>query len=124
MTLSLLYVEDDENNRDMLAMRLSCENMDVRLAADGETGIKMAIDETPDLILMDISLPDMDGFEAARHLRQSPKTKDIPIIALTAHALASDRKQAEQAGFDDFDTKPIDFDRLIFKIKELTRTNI
>ena len=113
----LLLVEDNEMNRDMLSRRLQRRGYDVILAVDGEEGIKMAQTELPDLILMDMSLPLMDGWEATRRLKAAPETGSIPIVALTAHAMAGDRENAIEAGCDDYDTKPIEFSRLLAKIQ-------
>ncbi len=116
----ILYVEDNDDNVYMLKMRLELlDGFDVVVAQDGEAGCAMAAAEQPDLILMDLDLPVVDGWEAARRLKNNPATKQIPIIALTAHALTGSREKALAAGCDDFDTKPIDFDRLIGKIGQL-----
>lgn len=115
----ILYVEDDEMNRDMLSRRLERKGYQVVLAMDGEQGVVMAMSEAPDLILMDLSLPVLDGWEAARRLKESPQTRAIPIIALTAHAMAGDREKAIQAGCNDYDSKPIDLPRLLAKIETL-----
>ena len=112
----ILLVEDNEMNRDMLSRRLERRGFQVVLAFDGAEGITKAISELPDLILMDMSLPVMDGWEATRQLKEIPETYQIPIIALTAHALASDEKKARDAGCDDFDTKPVELTRLMEKI--------
>jgi len=108
----ILLVEDNEMNRDMLSRRLIKKGFDVVMAVDGQQGVDMATSETPDLILLDMSLPIMDGWTAAGHLKSNEETKHIPIIALTAHAMSEDREKALNAGCDDFDTKPIDFKRL------------
>lgn len=113
----LLLVEDNEMNRDMLSRRLARKGYSVVIAVDGEEGVRMAGSEKPDLILMDMSLPVLDGWEATRRLKGADETRAIPIIALTAHAMASDEQRAREAGCDDFDTKPIEFDRLIGKIQ-------
>ena len=113
----LLLVEDNEMNRDMLSRRLERKGYQVVMALDGEQALALASSETPALILMDMSLPVMDGWEATRRLKAAPGTKAIPIIALTAHAMASDEQRAREAGCDDFDTKPIDFVRLLGKIE-------
>ena len=122
----ILLVEDNEMNRDMLSRRLECKGYEVILAADGPTGVAMAKDGLPDLILMDMSLPVLDGWEATKLLKNDSGTDDIPVIALTAHAMAGDRAKAIEAGCDDYDTKPIDFLRLLGKIEallsEATRT--
>ncbi len=113
----LLLVEDNEMNRDMLSRRLERKGYQVVMALDGEQALALATSETPALILMDMSLPVMDGWEATRRLKAAPGTKAIPIIALTAHAMASDEQRAREAGCNDFDTKPIDFVRLLGKIE-------
>jgi two-component system cell cycle response regulator DivK len=115
----ILLVEDDEMNRDMLARRLQRRNYQVVIAVDGAQGVQLAEIEAPDLILMDMSLPVVDGWEATRRLKAAPATRTIPIIALTAHAMADDRQQALQVGCDDYDAKPIDFPRLLGKIQAL-----
>jgi len=113
---SILIVEDNEMNRDMLARRLSRKGFGVSIAVDGEEGIEKAHAEKPDLILMDLSLPKIDGWEATRQLKADDDTSAIHIIAITAHAMAGDREKAIQAGSDDYDTKPLDFKRLLGKI--------
>jgi CheY-like chemotaxis protein len=115
----ILLVEDNEMNRDMLSRRLARKGYDVSIAVDGSEGITKAQSETPDLILMDMSLPVVDGWDATRRLRNTPETRAIPIIALTAHAMASDRDRALEAGCDDYDTKPVDLTRLLAKIETL-----
>ena len=115
----ILLVEDNEMNRDMLSRRLVRRGYEVVMAVDGEEGVARAESELPALILMDMSLPVLDGWEAARKLRATPATSAIPIIALTAHAMAGDRERALAAGCDDFDTKPIELDRLLAKIEKL-----
>ncbi|MBI1848343.1 MAG: response regulator [Candidatus Rokubacteria bacterium] len=115
----ILLVEDNEMNRDMLSRRLARRGHEVVVAVDGEQGLAMAEAQTPALILMDMSLPVLDGWEATRRLKQGPATRAIPIIALTAHAMAGDREKALAAGADDFDTKPVDFERLLAKILAL-----
>jgi CheY-like chemotaxis protein len=115
----LLLVEDNDMNRDMLSRRLQRKGHEVLLAADGMQGILMAESELPDLILLDMTLPVIDGWEAARRLKASPATTTIPIIALTAHAMAGDREKALEAGCDDYDTKPVDFPQLLSKIDTL-----
>jgi len=115
----ILLVEDNEMNRDMLARRLERRGYQVVIAVDGDQGVRLAQAEAPDLILMDMSLPVLDGWEATRRLRALPVTRAIPIIALTAHAMAGDREQALQAGCDDYDSKPIEFARLLGKIQAL-----
>ena len=119
MIAKILLVEDNEMNRDMLSRRLEKRGYQVVLALDGEQGVGLAQTERPDLVLMDISLPVLDGWEATRRLKSAPDTKGIPIIALTAHAMSSDRDKAAEAGCDDFDTKPIDLARLLQKIEAL-----
>ena len=115
----ILLVEDNEINRDMLSRRLERRGYQVAIALDGEQGMSMARLEAPDLILMDMSLPVLDGWEAARLLKAAPKTRSIPIIALTAHAMAGDREKAIESGCDDYDTKPVEFQRLLEKIETL-----
>jgi len=112
----ILLVEDNEMNRDMLSRRLAKRGFDVVVALDGSSGAAAAAAEQPDLILMDISLPDMDGCEVTRLVRAQPATASIPIIALTAHAMETDRIRALEAGCEDFDTKPVDLARLLAKI--------
>ncbi|HEV8309218.1 MAG TPA: response regulator [Methylomirabilota bacterium] len=115
----ILLVEDNEMNRDMLSRRLQRKGYEVVLAVDGQEGVERAQSEGPALILMDMSLPGLDGWEATRRLKAAPATRDIPIIALTAHAMSGDREKALEAGCDDFDTKPIEFPRLLAKIEAL-----
>jgi CheY-like chemotaxis protein len=115
----ILLVEDNEMNRDMLSRRLQRRGYSVVTALDGEQGHSLAGTESPDLILMDIGLPDMDGWEVTRLLKSNSRTNHIPIIALTAHALVTDRAKAFEAGCDDYDTKPIEFGRLSEKIENL-----
>jgi two-component system, cell cycle response regulator DivK len=115
----ILLVEDNEMNRDMLSRRLAKRGYEVILAVDGQEGMAKARAEAPALILMDMSLPVLDGWEATRALRADPATRSIRIIALTAHAMAGDREKAMAAGCDDFDTKPIELDRLLGKIEAL-----
>jgi CheY-like chemotaxis protein len=115
----ILLVEDNEMNRDMLSRRLARRGYDVLVAVDGEAGLDMATREMPGLILMDMSLPGLDGWEATRRLKANPATRSIRVIALTAHAMAGDREKALAAGCDDFDTKPVDFERLLGKIEAL-----
>ena len=115
----ILLVEDNEMNRDMLSRRLERKGFEVVLAMDGESGVRLTESEAPDLVLMDMSLPVLDGWEATRRLKASPVTQRIPVIALTAHAMSSDREKALDAGCDDYDTKPIDFPRLLGKIEVL-----
>ncbi len=115
---TLLLVEDNELNRDMLSRRLLRKGFEVHIAVNGKIGVDMANEIMPDLILMDMSLPVMDGWEATRKLKASDRTKNIPVIALTAHAMAGDRQKALEAGCDDYDTKPVELDRLLEKIKK------
>jgi two-component system, cell cycle response regulator DivK len=115
----ILLVEDNEMNRDMLSRRLERRGFEVIVAVDGEEGVARARAEAPDLVLMDMSLPVLDGWEATRQLKAAPETKSIPIVALTAHAMAGDREKALEAGCDDFDTKPIDLPRLLGKLEGL-----
>ncbi len=115
----ILLVEDNEMNRDMLSRRLARKGYEVTIAVDGQQGIEVARSEAPDLILMDMSLPVLDGWEATRQLKAAAETKAIPVIALTAHAMVGDREKAVAAGCDDFDTKPIDLPRLLEKIQAL-----
>jgi CheY-like chemotaxis protein len=112
----ILLVEDNELNRDMLSRRLHRRGFEVIMALDGAQGVSMAQSETPDLILMDMSLPVMDGWSATRALKADPGTVSIPVIGLTAHAMAGDREKCLEAGCDDYDTKPIEFTRLLEKI--------
>ena len=114
----ILIVEDNEMNRDMLSRRLERKGYDIVMAEDGQKGVDMSKSENPDLILMDLSLPVMDGWEATSTIKADNNTKDIPIIVLTAHAMAGDREKALEAGADEYDTKPIDFKRLLGKIKD------
>ena len=114
----ILIVEDNEMNRDMLSRRLERKGFNVVMAEDGKAGVDMSKSETPDLILMDLSLPVMDGWEATSTIKADDETKHIPIIVLTAHAMAGDREKALKAGADEYDTKPIEFKRLLGKIKE------
>ena len=117
----ILYIEDNEDNVYMLTQRLTRHGFDVSIASDGAQGIEMAIRERPDLILMDLGLPALDGWTAARQLKQLPDTKDIPILALSAHTMPGDRHKALDAGCDDYDTKPVVFERLLEKIDTLIR---
>ena len=117
----ILLVEDNEMNRDMLSRRLIRKGYDVLMAEDGEAGVAMALSERPDLILMDMSLPKLDGWEATRRVKGSPETASIPVIALTAHVMAGDREKALAAGCDDHDGKPIDFERLLGKMQALLK---
>jgi len=115
----ILLVEDNEMNRDMLSRRLQRKGYEVLIAVDGEAGVKMAAAERPDLILMDMSLPLIDGWEATRRIKGLQDTASIPIIALTAHVMAGDRDKAFEAGCNDYDAKPIDFERLLGKMQAL-----
>lgn len=115
----ILLVEDNEMNRDMLSRRLARNGYEVLIAIDGGEGLVKARSESPDLILMDMSLPGLDGWEATRQLKAEPGTRGIPVIALTAHAMAGDRQKALSAGCDDFDTKPVELPRLLTKIQAL-----
>ena len=115
----ILLVEDNELNRDMLSRRLVKRGYEVILAVDGEQALRAAQDLAPALVLMDISLPGINGWEVTRRLKAGPQTRAIPVIALTAHAMASDRQQALAAGCDDFDTKPVELPRLLAKIEAL-----
>jgi len=115
----ILLIEDNEMNRDMLSQRLKRKGYEIVLAEDGQSGVEMAQANAPDLILMDMSLPVMDGWEATRKLKANPQTRHVPIVALTAHAMAADRARAIETGCDDYDIKPIDFPRLLAKIEAL-----
>ena len=117
----ILLVEDNEMNRDMLSRRLQRKGYGVVIALDGEEALTLAATEDPDLILMDISLPVMDGWEVTRRLKANEQTRHIPVIALTAHALSSDREKAFEIGCDDYDTKPVELPRLLAKIEALLR---
>jgi CheY-like chemotaxis protein len=119
MMTKVLLVEDNEVNRDMLSRRLTKKGFEVITAVDGREGVSMASSQSPDLILLDMSLPVMDGWEAARVLKGDEGTRDIPVIALTAHAMTGDREKALDAGCDDYDTKPVDLRRLLEKIEAL-----
>ncbi len=118
----ILLVEDNELNRDMLSRRLVRRGFDVVIAVDGGEGVEKARTAGPDLVLLDMSLPVIDGWEVARRLKSSDDTRSIPIIALTAHAMAGDRERALEAGCDDYDTKPIELDRLLAKVAALLGT--
>lgn len=120
---TILLVEDNEMNRDMLSRRLTRKGYEVVTAQDGGEGLARAGSLTPDLILMDLSLPVLDGWEATRRLKANPLTAHIPVIALTAHAMSGDREKALEAGCDDYDTKPVELQRLLRKIKELLEPN-
>jgi CheY-like chemotaxis protein len=115
----ILLVEDNELNRDMLSRRLKRRGYEVRMAVDGKDALQKIHESSPDLILMDLSLPEMDGWEVLRRLKLNPKMKDIPVVALTAHALVTDRIRALEAGFDDYDIKPIELPRLLQKMETL-----
>jgi len=119
MKTKILLVEDNEMNRDMLSRRLIRKEFDVDFALDGQQAVEMAAATRPDLILMDLSLPVMDGWEAIRQIKADEATKKIPIIALTAHAMSGDREKALNAGADEYDVKPIEMDRLLAKIQAL-----
>ncbi len=118
--MKLLLVEDNEMNRDMLSRRLQRKGFEIVIAVDGAEGIALAQAEHPDLILLDMSLPVVDGWEAVRRLKQAQETAGIPVIALTAHAMSGDREKALNAGCDEYETKPIDFPALLEKIGKLT----
>ena len=115
----ILLVEDNEMNRDMLSRRLARNGYEVVLAVDGPSGLAMAQSESPDLVLMDMSLPTVDGWEATRRLKADASTQHIPVIALTAHAMSGDREKALEAGCNDYDTKPVELARLLGKIEVL-----
>lgn len=115
----LLLVEDNEMNRDMLSRRLIKKGFEVVMAVDGKQGLDMATSEAPELILLDMSLPVMDGWEVAGHLKSDDILKNIPVIALTAHAMSGDREKALEAGCDEYDTKPVEFKRLLEKINTM-----
>ena len=117
----ILLVEDNEMNRDMLTRRLERKGFEVVIAVDGKAGVDMATTASPDLVLMDLSLPVMDGWEATRRIKADPATRVIPVIALTAHAMAGDEQKALEAGCDDYDTKPVELKRLLGKIEVLLR---
>jgi CheY-like chemotaxis protein len=118
--IKLLYVEDNDDNVYMLKMRLELlGDFEVLAAEDGEKGCEMALSEQPDIILMDLEMPVIDGWEATRRIKNDPKTQHIPVIALSAHALAGEREKAIAAGCDEFDTKPIEFDRLIATLRRI-----
>ena len=116
--MKILLVEDNELNRDMLSRRLMRKEFEVICAIDGQMGIDMASSEKPDVILMDLSLPVIDGWQAIKKLKSNDKTSKIPIIVLTAHAMEGDREKAMETGCDDYDTKPVDFERLLSKINK------
>jgi two-component system cell cycle response regulator DivK len=115
----ILLVEDNEMNRDMLSRRLTKKGYEIVLAEDGAQGVAAARSERPDLILMDMSLPVMHGWDATRELKADPETRSIPVIALTAHAMSGDREKALEAGCDEFDTKPVELPRLLEKMEKL-----
>jgi two-component system, cell cycle response regulator DivK len=117
--MRILLVEDNEMNRDMLSRRLSRRGYDVTIVGDGQTALDAVTESPPSLVLMDMSLPVMDGWEATRRLKADPATRPIPVIALTAHAMSDDRERALAAGCDDFDTKPVDLARLLAKMEAL-----
>ncbi|HEY5634108.1 MAG TPA: response regulator [Burkholderiaceae bacterium] len=119
MSAKVLLVEDNEMNRDMLSRRLIKKGYTVTIAVDGLQAVARASSDEPDLILMDMSLPEIDGWEATRRIKAEPGTRDIPIIALTAHAMSGDREKAIEAGCDEFDTKPVDLNRLLGKISAI-----
>ncbi|WP_186479987.1 response regulator [Synechococcus sp. NOUM97013] len=121
---TILLVEDNELNRDMLSRRLSRKGFEVQFAFDGQEAVEKAKALMPDLVLMDIGLPVIDGYDATRAIKSDDATKAIPVIALTAHAMAEDRKRCLDAGCDDFDTKPIDLSRLLEKIQTLLGGNV
>ncbi|WP_413166366.1 response regulator [Capilliphycus salinus ALCB114379] len=117
----ILLVEDNEMNRDMLKRRLTRKGYDVLIAVDGAQGVELSRSDQPDIILMDMSLPVMDGWQATREIKSYGKTNNIPVIALTAHAMAGDREKCIAAGCDDYDTKPLEFPRLLEKIETLLK---
>jgi two-component system cell cycle response regulator DivK len=117
----ILLIEDNEQNRDALSRRLQRRGYDVILAFDGKQGIALAQAELPDLVLMDLNLPDVDGWEATRQLKAAPETSAIPIMAMTAHAIAGDQERALQAGCDDYHAKPVEFPRLLTQIEALLK---
>jgi two-component system cell cycle response regulator DivK len=117
----ILLVEDNEMNRDMLSRRLTRNGYQVSIATDGQQGVDMAVSERPDIILMDMSLPVIDGWEATRRIKANDATRGVPVIALTAHAMAGDREKAMEVGCDDYDTKPVEIARLLGKIAALLK---
>ena len=117
--VKVLLIEDNEMNRDMLSRRLAKRGYEVVMAIDGQQGIDMAVSEKPDIILLDMSLPVVDGWEAAQQIKANEASKGVPLVALTAHAMASDRERAMSAGCDDFDTKPVELPRLLGKMEAL-----
>jgi CheY-like chemotaxis protein len=120
----VLLVEDNEMNRDMLSRRLTRKGYEVVIATDGVEGIEMSVSSEPDLILMDMSLPRIDGWEATKQIKANPQTQSTPILALTAHAMSGDRQKALEAGCDDYDTKPIELSRLINKMQFLLEQKV
>lgn len=120
----ILIIEDNEENRDALARRLQRRGYDVVMAGDGQQGVEMAKSEKPDLVLMDMNMPVLDGWRASELVRADPETRELPIIGLTAHALAGDREKALQAGCSDYHTKPVDFPRLLAQIEALIRKGV
>ncbi len=120
----ILLVEDNEMNRDMLSRRLERKGFEVVIAIDGKAGVDMASTTNPDIILMDLSLPIIDGWEATRRIKADPATQLIPVIALTAHAMAGDEKKAREAGCDDYDTRPVNLNRLLDKIGNLLESGV
>jgi CheY-like chemotaxis protein len=123
--IRILYVEDNEDNVYMLKMRLELtDEFEVLVAEDGEKGCKVATAEQPDLILMDLEMPVVDGWEATRRLKGNPETRDLPVIGLSAHALAGEREKALAAGCEEFDTKPVEFDQLLAKIRKLVSARV
>ncbi len=121
---TILLVEDNEMNRDMLSRRLQRKGHEVLIALDGVQGVELARSHNPDLILMDMSLPVLDGWQATQQLKATPETSSIPIIALTAHAMAGDRAKCLEVGCDDYDTKPVEFSRLLSKIQALLEKKV
>jgi CheY-like chemotaxis protein len=121
---TILLVEDNEMNRDMLSRRLQRKGHEVLIALDGAQGVELARSHTPDLILMDMSLPVLDGWQATQQIKATPETSSIPIIALTAHAMAGDRAKCLEVGCDDYDTKPVEFSRLLSKIQALLEKKV
>lgn len=119
MSARILIVEDNEMNRDMLSRRLQRRGYEISIAIDGHQGLDVVGSVRPDLVLLDLSLPGIDGWEVTRRLKSEPRTTHIPIIALTAHAMTGDKEKALAAGCDDYDTKPVEFDRLLAKIERL-----
>ncbi len=120
---NILLVEDNEMNRDMLSRRLARRGFEIEIAEDGPGGLRQVTDVRPDLVLLDMSLPGLDGWEVARRLKANPSTNSIPIIALTAHAMEGDRERALESGCDDYDTKPIELPRLLDKMATLLATS-